>query len=78
MRPSFIGQAFNGLLMLATLIYAFVYWKVLSNYEQIVVISLLSIQIGLHSVLHHIEEIYYNFNPLEGKWGNSKEPKGSL
>jgi len=31
-------------------------------------ILLISIAFGIHALLHHYEEIYYNFNPLNGKW----------
>lgn len=68
MRPSFIASMFNGLLMLVVLIYTVIYWKELSNYERIVIMSLIALQIGLHGLLHHIEEISYDWNPLEGRW----------
>jgi hypothetical protein len=29
---------------------------------------LFAMQIGLRGILHHFEEIYYYFNPLENKW----------
>jgi hypothetical protein len=28
-----------------------------------------SIAFGIHGIQHSIEEIHYNFNPLEGNWG---------
>lgn len=68
MRPSFIGACINGLLMTVVIIYTIYYWSTLGNYEQIVLMSLIAILMGIHAFLHHIEEIYYNFNPLEGKW----------
>jgi hypothetical protein len=68
MRPSLIGASINGLLILIILVYTVVFRSTMSNYERIILMSLMSIQIGIHSLLHHIEEIKYDFNPLEGKW----------
>lgn len=68
MRPSFLAAGINGLTMLIVIILVVIYWKSLSDYERIIVMSLLSLQIGIHALLHHMEEIHYNYNPLEGKW----------
>jgi hypothetical protein len=68
MRPSFITHIINGLLSFIALI------LYLSNYQKInientlIIILLLSIAFGIHGILHHYEEIYYDFNPLENKW----------
>jgi len=68
MRPSFIASGINGSIMLVVTILTIIYWGQLSDYEKIIIMSLLGIQIGIHALLHHVEEIYYNYNPLEGKW----------
>ena len=68
MRPSFIGGSINGILMTIVLIYAIVHWSILDSYQKIIVMSLLAIQIGLHALLHHMEEVVHDFNPLENKW----------
>jgi hypothetical protein len=68
MRPSFLSHIINGLLSFIALI------LYLSNYEKInventlFIILLLSIAFGIHGILHHYEELYYDFNPLENKW----------
>jgi hypothetical protein len=72
MRPSFIGAGLNGLIMLIVFVYAFMYWSKMNNYEQIIIISLIGIQLGIHALLHHMEEIYYDYNPLENKWNHIK------
>jgi hypothetical protein len=72
MRPSFIAAGINGVLMLIVIVSIISYWGELSNYEKMVLMSLLAIQIGLHALLHHVEEIYYHFNPLENQWNYDK------
>lgn len=68
MRPSFIGACLNGLLMTAVIVYVIMYWGTLGDYERMVMMSIIAILLGIHAILHHIEEIQYDFNPLEGKW----------
>lgn len=65
MRPSFIGGMINGLLMVVVIAMTVMYWTQLSDYQRIIIMSLLGLLIGVHALLHHIEEIYYHFNPLE-------------
>lgn len=65
MRPSLIAGSINGFLMFIVIIMTIMYWRTWNNYSRTIVMSLLSLQIGLHALLHHVEEIYYNFNPLE-------------
>jgi hypothetical protein len=76
MRPSFIGHAVNGLLMMVATIMLYCNSDAISRAEMIQIIALLSIAYGIHSILHHYEELYYNFNPLENKWSyTNKKPK---
>ena len=67
MRPSFIGGMINGLLMVVVIVMTVMYWTQLSDYQRIIIMALLGLLIGVHALLHHIEEIYYHFNPLERK-----------
>lgn len=75
MRPSFIGHIINGLLMMIATIMLYCNSETISRTEMIQIIALLSIAYGIHSILHHYEELHYNFNPLENKWGNKKIKK---
>uniref|UniRef100_A0A6C0BLM1 Fatty acid desaturase n=1 Tax=viral metagenome TaxID=1070528 RepID=A0A6C0BLM1_9ZZZZ len=68
MRPSYLAAGMNGVLMAGVVILALIYWSIMDGYQKVMVISLISVQLGVHAILHHIEEIYYDFNPLEGKW----------
>jgi hypothetical protein len=69
MRPSFIAGGINGLLMMVVIIMTIMYWGQLDPYQRTILMSLIALLIGLHAILHHIEEIYYHFNPLEGNYG---------
>jgi hypothetical protein len=73
MRPSFLGHAINGLLLVVATIMLYCQSHLVTKAEFIIIIALLSIAYGVHSLLHHYEEIYYNFNPLENKWGNKNK-----
>jgi hypothetical protein len=72
MRPSFIAAGVNGFLMLCVVIYVVFSWKELGNYERMILMSLIALQIGIHALLHHVEEIFYGFNPLENQWDHGK------
>jgi hypothetical protein len=75
MRPSIIGQFINGILILfATYLIIFNSKKFDDVYKTIIIVLLLSISIGIHTILHHIEEINYDFNPLVGKWKIRNDP----
>ena len=54
------------------IIYSMYYWGSFGNYEKTILLSLIGMQIGIHAILHHVEEIYYDFNPLENKWISKK------
>jgi len=68
MRPSLFGHAFNGFLLLVAIILFFQYYKTLSPESMIEFALLFSIAFGIHAILHHYEEIYYDFNPYQNKW----------
>lgn len=68
MRPSFIGSVINGLVATIATILFLMHYKTMSNESIIQILFLMSIAIGIHSLLHHYEEIYYGYNPLIGKW----------
>ena len=68
MRPSFIGAGLSAMIALvATIIYIMNY-KTLSTEANIQLLFLMAIAWSLHSLLHFYEELYYDFNPLIGKW----------
>lgn len=75
MRPSFIASGVNGSLMMVVIICLVIYWKKFSNYERLILMSLVAVMIGIHAMLHHVEEIYYGFNPLEGRWDHTQRIK---
>ena len=68
MRPSFLAHAFNGLTLFIALILFGINYKQFDIQSLIKILLLISIATGIHGLTHHYEEIYYDFNPLVGKW----------
>ena len=71
MAPSMNGLLFTGVILLIILIiFAKNYGQFLrlNYYQQIALLSLLSLAIGIHSMLHLGAETVYGFNPY--KWFN--------
>ena len=65
MRPSFIGSSINGLLMFVVVILTIIYWRDMDSYQRIILMSVISLQMGIHAILHHFEEVLYDYNPLK-------------
>ena len=71
MAPSMNGLLFTGILLLIIMIiFAKNYnqFLKLNYYQQIALLSLLTLAIGIHSILHLGAESVYGFNPY--KWFN--------
>ena len=68
MRPSFLSQIMNGLMLTIALVLFLVNYKQFTTEVIIKILLLMSIASGVHGLLHHQEEIYYGYNPLAGKW----------
>lgn len=68
MRPSFLAHIANGFLIFISVILYLSNSAKINIENTLVILLLLSITFGIHGILHHYEEIYYNFNPLENKW----------
>lgn len=73
MTPSFLGLLFTGFLNLIAVILFLIYSTTMTATMILQTFLLLSISIGIHSILHFQQEIHYNFNPLEGRWFPKKE-----
>jgi hypothetical protein len=68
MAPSMNGLLFTGILLLIiVIIFAKNYdqFLKLNYYQQIALLSLLTLAIGIHSILHLGAEIVYGFNPYK-------------
>ena len=68
MAPSMNGLLFTGILLLIiVIIFAKNYSQFikLNYYQQIALLSLLSLAIGVHSLLHLGAETVYGFNPYK-------------
>lgn len=70
MRPSFLAHIVNALFLLLGLLYAGYYvWK---NYDDMTSLELgelfllISLAVGVHGLIHVMEEVYFDFNPLIG------------
>lgn len=67
-RPSIYGHFLNGILLFIGIIYIILSRAQYDNKELGIIFVLLSIAIGVHALTHYFEEIFYDFNPLAGKW----------
>jgi len=65
MRPSFLAFNLQGILLAIFVLLFINNYKSLSKKEIMHILLLFSITVGIHSILHHIEEQYYGFNPLK-------------
>jgi disulfide bond formation protein DsbB len=68
MRISFILAGLSGIIILISFIITMYNIKSINTTSLIIILLLLSIGIGIHGMQHSTEEIYYDFNPLVGKW----------
>lgn len=64
-RPSFLAFNLQGILLAIIVLLFIQNYKSLSKKELMLGLLLFSVTIGIHSVLHHIEEQSYGFNPLK-------------
>ena len=62
-KPSFYAQIISGLIIIYC-IYLYATVRI-SNYENLMVLLLFTISIGLHGLAHLFIEVNYNWNPLE-------------
>ena len=77
MRPSFIISAISGTIIFIALILFIINFNTLKSDNKgfINTMLLLGIALAIHGISHYYEEIYFNFNPLTGKWNPKDEPK---
>ena len=77
MRPSFILQIVSGFLILYSILLISQNYKNYvddsDKYKLIMIVFMASIAFGIHGIQHSIEEIHYNFNPLEVNLGKHEE-----
>ncbi len=67
-KPSYLSGGLNGLLVLIAVILIIKNWnelKSLDSYKMIILIILLSLAVGIHSLVHSNLETAYKWNPLE-------------
>ena len=67
-KPSYLSGGLNGLILLFAVILIIKKWedvKSLDSYKMIILIILLSIAVGIHSLVHSNLEAAYKWNPLE-------------
>ena len=68
MNPSMTGLILTGfLILIIVIIFAknYTQFSKLNYYQQITFLSLLTLAIGIHSVLHLGAEIFYGVNPYK-------------
>ena len=68
MRVSFIINILTFFTLLIAIMLYILNYKSLDNINKIIILLLIIIVLGIHGIQHSIEEIYYDFNPLAGKW----------
>jgi hypothetical protein len=67
-KPSYLAGGLNGLLILFLIVLIVKKWdeiKALDSYRMIMLITVLSIALGIHSIVHSNLEAAYKWNPLE-------------
>ena len=72
MYPSFIAMGISGFLITGIIIYLIMvsyngYTK-MGVFEQSIIVIGLATAIGIDGIAHAYAEVYYDFNPLLGKW----------
>lgn len=80
MRPSFLISIISGLVFLYAMIIFILYRNEISDqdFKYVTILILISMFLGIHSLNHANEEIYFNFNPFAGKWKPDDEPKKEI
>jgi hypothetical protein len=81
MRPSFLISIISGLLFLYALILFILEDKNNisdNNFKFISLIIFISIFLGIHSMNHTFEEIYFDFNAFVGKWTPKDKPNDNV
>lgn len=63
--PSFLGMIVGVFFLVAAVVLFFTNLKKISIKDIIIILILVSIAISLHAILHFLNEIYYNFNPIQ-------------
>jgi uncharacterized membrane protein len=64
-RPSFLGFMLNGLLLGIGFIIFVLNYKKIGIKNMIIILLVMSIAVGIHSMLHYREEKDYGFNPIK-------------
>lgn len=79
-RPSFIACSISGTIILIATLIAIANISSLSkdSFKLISILLLIGIGFGIHANNHYYEEIYFNFNPLVGKWTPNDEPTKNI
>jgi F0F1-type ATP synthase assembly protein I len=75
-RPSFIASVLSGTIIFIAFVLFWLNLKYIYQdpYKLIVILTLIGIGFGIHSISHYYEEIYYDFNPMIGKWSGKDTP----
>jgi hypothetical protein len=76
MRPSFLASNISGLIIFTALVLAIANRELLmtNSYNLIMMLLTMGIALAAHAMCHYYEEIYYDYNPLIGKWKVQDEP----
>ena len=76
MRPSFITGILSGIVIFIAIILFFIHFNTISKdkVQLIIILFVMGIAIGVHGIQHAYEEIYFNFNPMIGKWKPEDNP----
>ena len=77
MIPSFIIFSVSGIIIFVVFVVYLINLRTISSepYKMIVVLVLMGIAFAVYGLSHYYEEVYYDFNPLIGRWEIKDEPK---
>lgn len=68
MRPSFLAHVISAIILSIAIILFIINYNKLNTINLIIITLLLSIAIAIHGISHMLQEIYFDYNPLIGKW----------
>lgn len=78
MRPSFINSLITGILLTISTIMFIYNYEAFDTSTTLILLFLMTIAFGVHSIEHYFEEIYFDFNPLVNKWAINDIPRKNM
>ena len=68
MRISFLISVLSGIILLISTTIFFYNFGSFNTKNKVIILFLMAISFSMHGIQHYYEEIYFDYNPLVGKW----------